>query len=281
VAGEKVLGKGNFGFVLLGKLKVDGGKGEVEVVVKRTHAANSEPARGADIYREAVMMLENQHPHLVLCYGLAMDTLPYQIVVEKCGKGSLEDYLKKEKGKLSEAQKLSWCAQAADGCAFLEANCVLHRDIAARNALLRGRLCHLKISDLGMAQKANRLGQYQGDVKKNVVPVRWAAPEVLDQALFSYKSDAFALGVLCWEVFHDGAKPWGSIGAAKVVELLRQGRRLTFAAESVAPSQIVALAAVAFLQEPAQRPTLASICQQLAPFNKSLPSTISHGDDDE
>ncbi len=37
------------------------------------------------------------------------------------------------------------------------------------------------------------------------IPVRWSAPEVLKNGLFSTKSDVFSFGVVMWEILEAGA----------------------------------------------------------------------------
>ncbi|KAF8367488.1 hypothetical protein PRIPAC_85317 [Pristionchus pacificus] len=39
------------------------------------------------------------------------------------------------------------------------------------------------------------------------LPIRWRAPECLQYASYSQKSDVWAFGVLCWEIYHAGRMP--------------------------------------------------------------------------
>ena len=55
------------------------------------------------------------------------------------------------------------------------------------------------------------------------VIVRWAAPEVLLESRYSSKSDVWALGVVVWEVFSQGALPFSSLTSAEDVAVFVVG----------------------------------------------------------
>ncbi len=69
------------------------------------------------------------------------------------------------------------CLQVLTGLQYLEANKIIHRDIAARNLLVEGQKDNwkVKVSDFGMARLVDK-GFYISS--RNVKPVRWCAPEV-------------------------------------------------------------------------------------------------------
>ena len=58
------------------------------------------------------------------------------------------------------------------------------------------------------------------------VPIRWMAPECVHHKKFSEASDAWAFGVLCWEVYSAGSIPYGELAPGKIVTFLAEGRRL-------------------------------------------------------
>ena len=58
-------------------------------------------------------------------------------------------------------------------------------------------------------------------------PIKWSPPEVLNYTRFSSKSDVWAFGVLCWEVFTCGDMPYGRSKNPEVVERVQRGQVLS------------------------------------------------------
>uniref|UniRef100_A0A8R1EES4 Protein kinase domain-containing protein n=2 Tax=Caenorhabditis japonica TaxID=281687 RepID=A0A8R1EES4_CAEJA len=124
--------------------------------------------------------------------------------MEMCPHGSLLSHLRKNKTKTLASERLRFCIESADGLAYLEKKSCLHRDIAARNCLL-SLTDQIKISDFGLSD--DKRTEMQDDTLGKV-PVKWLAPEVLQDKLYSLKSDVWAFGVLMWEIYADGADPY-------------------------------------------------------------------------
>lgn len=80
------------------------------------------------------------------------DATPLQITETSFLGGALLNYLRNNKGKVTQSQKLNFILEAAEGLAFLEHQKVVHRDIAARNCLLTEKN-EVKISDFGMSDE--------------------------------------------------------------------------------------------------------------------------------
>lgn len=197
----KKLGEGAFGEVCLAECEIGGHK--VEAAVKTMRCQMTRETRVA-FMKEARLMRKYSHPHIVRIIGLAIHAHPLMILMEICPHGSLLSYLRKNKGKISLTERLRFCIESADGLAYLEKKQCLHRDIAARNCLL-SLTDQIKISDFGLSDD-KRTEMHDDTLGK--VPVKWLAPEVMQDKLYSLKSDVWAYGVLMWEIYADGVDPY-------------------------------------------------------------------------
>ncbi|CAD6187957.1 unnamed protein product [Caenorhabditis auriculariae] len=194
------LGEGAFGEVFLAEY--ESGKAKQEVAVKTMRQEATRDAR-LKFMKEARLMRKYTHKHVVKILGVAVHEHPLMIVMEVCPNGSLLHHLRKNKGKVSSLEKLRFSVEAADGLAYLDRKACIHRDIAARNCLLSAKN-EVKISDFGMSD--DRVIVHDDTLDK--VPVKWLAPETLQEKIYSLKTDVWAFGVLVWEIYADGADPY-------------------------------------------------------------------------
>ena len=63
--------------------------------------------------------------------------------------------------------------------------------------------------------------------KNTPVPVRWLAPESICHNKFSVYSDIWAYGVLLWEIFSFGARPYAELSNVQVVKSILEGEMLS------------------------------------------------------
>ena len=83
---------------------------------------------------------------------------------------------------------------------------IVHRDLAARNILLTSNFDAV-VSDFGFARTLE--GQEDtGHTLSEVGPIRWMAPESLQQKTYSSKSDVWSWAVIVFEIFTKGEEPY-------------------------------------------------------------------------
>ncbi|KAK9685342.1 Protein tyrosine and serine/threonine kinase [Popillia japonica] len=164
----RILGKGNFGEVYLGRWK-DSKDVAVKTLKQGTMSTQA-------FLEEAAIMKKFRHNRLVALYGVCSKEEPIYIVQEYMRLGSLLDVLRKDQGKTLDFRDLIYiAAQIASGMKYLESKQLIHRDLAARNVLI-GDNNTAKISDFGLARVMDD-DQYQ--LKHNSrFPIKWTAPEV-------------------------------------------------------------------------------------------------------
>jgi predicted Ser/Thr protein kinase len=136
------------------------------------------------------------HPNLVQTFGVSLDGPNPCIVLEFCGGGSLDKLLEKKTGNNIDKRQIAM--KIAYGLLHLHQNNIVHRDLAARNILLANDGTP-KISDFGMS-RVIKDSAASGKTKATVIPLRWMAPENLQDRSYSIKSDVWSYGILVWEI---------------------------------------------------------------------------------
>ena len=89
---------------------------------------------------------------------------------------------------------------------FLSSRAIYHGDLACRNILLTEVLV-AKISDFGLSRRL--YDKLSSDVKRDDdLPIRWTAIEVLRMQQYTLYSDIWSFGIVLWEIFQLGKKPY-------------------------------------------------------------------------
>ena len=92
----------------------------------------------------------------------------------------------------------------ACGVLHLHLDHIIHRDIAARNALVDEFSLGVRVADFGMSRfLVHQLTQDEatsGFTQSHVGPLKWLAPESVLHHEYSEKTDSYAFGITMWEV---------------------------------------------------------------------------------
>ncbi|KAH7724954.1 TK/FER protein kinase [Aphelenchoides avenae] len=242
------LGEGAFGEVYLAEFKEE----EVAVKTMRGEATGDDRRK---FMKEARTMRKFKHRNVVKILGVAVHELPLMIVMEFCPGGSLLSYVRK-KPSLFQRNSGKFIFEASDGLAYLERERCIHRDIAARNCLLTAKQ-DVKISDFGMSEETAIT-----EDKLEKVPVKWLAPETLQQRKYSHKTDVWSYGILCWEVYADGAEPYpGLTNLQTRAKIVVQNYRMEMSKDT--PTAVAELVHSCWDKDPEKRPSFTQIARTL------------------
>jgi serine/threonine protein kinase len=288
------IGSGAFGIVWKAMLNERSltGRPEYQVAAKTLSSKGAQSMSAAidDLTIEAAVMAQLAgHRNLVSIIGVVTSGDPLILVLSYCDHGSLMGHLKKRAadGKVVPAtHKIDFGAQTSRGMEHLTGRHFIHRDLAARNVLLAsGRsisnlVC--KVADFGLT-RASRCADSAGDgdngreeyykSQHGTFPVRWTAPEAIEELRFTSASDVWSFGILLVEIIQDGAKPFPAIKSNPgVVQFTLGGKIHPRPLECGAGALVVKLYTTAckcFTYSPGARPSFSELAEMLESFEQS------------
>ncbi|KRZ21899.1 Insulin receptor [Trichinella pseudospiralis] len=212
---------------------------------------------------EASVMKKFNTAFVVKLYGVVSEGQPALVVMELMSNGNLRDYLRSRRPGSdgagpapSRVELYAWAAEIADGMAYLEAIRFCHRDLAARNCMVSASGC-CKIGDFGMARDVY-VKDYYRPRGRRLMPVRWMAPEALQDAKFTSKSDVWSYGVVLWEIATLASQPYAGLSNEQVFERVVERRQL-LARPNDCPPGFYELMRLCWSANPRDRPSFSEI----------------------
>ncbi|CAH8473451.1 unnamed protein product [Heterobilharzia americana] len=260
---KRTIGEGEFGKVCAGDFVILPENKLQLVAIKMLHPNVSDKTR-QDFLTEANTMSQLDHPNIVQLIGLVTKSEPKMIVIEFMENGSLDNYLRCSRSTLSMEQLLYMLRDIACGMNYLAHLNFVHRDLAARNILV-DKFNTCKVSDFGLTRKVG------SDTTEDAytftggkVPIRWTAPEAIMYRKFTISSDIWSFGIVAWELFSLGERPYWNWTNQAVIAMVEKGYRLPL--PNVCSSEIYQIMTECWDSNPEQRPNFNSICKQINIF---------------
>lgn len=210
---------------------------------------------------EAAQLLVLKHPNLIELYGICSTRAPMYTILEYMKHGCLTEYLQGEGQSLKFPQLIKMASQIASGMSYLEQHNTVHRDLAAKNVLVKENLV-CKVANFELAQNV-RGGEH-------LVPLgmdqsyKWAAPECILYDMFTIKSDVWSFGIVLYEIVTYGRSPYSGLTNTQVQELIRQGGRMS--RSMYCPEKLYDVMLNCWKEEPVNRPTFETLQWQLEDF---------------
>ncbi|CAL8352882.1 unnamed protein product [Gadus morhua 'NCC'] len=219
----KLLGQGVFGTVHKGIWIPEGDTVKLPVAIK-TISDRTGRQKFHEITDHMLSLGSLDHINVVRILGICPgDNL--QLVTPLSSQGSLLEHIKHRKNNLSPQRLLNWCVQIAKGMYYLEEHRMVHRNLAARNVLLKNDYM-VQISDYGIADLLypDEKKYFYNEVK---TPIKWMALESILFRRYTHQSDVWSYGVTVWEMMSYGTEPYPAMRPQEVPDLLEKGERLS------------------------------------------------------
>ncbi|KAB1199879.1 Cysteine-rich receptor-like protein kinase 10 [Morella rubra] len=278
---DNKLGTGGFGEVYKGIFP----NGQ-EVAVKRLSRSSGQ---GTDEFiNEVKVIAKLQHRNLVKLLGFCLEGEEKILIYEFVRNKSLDCFLfdAEKQSLLNWARRYNIIGGIARGILYLHEDSrfkIIHRDLKASNILLDGEM-NPKISDFGVS-KMFEIDQTHGNTKRIVGTYGYMAPEYAIYGQFSAKTDVYSFGVLTLEIltgrknsffFQTDNAPdlrsyaWKHWTNGTPMELLDPSLKDSNSSDEVLRCIHIGLLCVQ--ENPADRPTMASIVLMLNSYTITLPA---------
>ncbi|XP_007898221.1 tyrosine-protein kinase SYK isoform X2 [Callorhinchus milii] len=259
---EKELGSGNFGTVKKGIYKMR--KKDISVAVKVLKS--NDPAVKDELMKEAHFMHQLDNPYIVRMIGIC-ERECLMLVMELAEQGQLNKFLQAHKDVITITNVVELVHQVSMGMRYLEEKNYVHRDLAARNVLLVTQH-YAKISDFGLSKAINAEENYYKAKTTGKWPLKWYAPESINFSKFSSKSDVWSFGVMMWEAFTFGQKPYKGKKIQEVLPMLENNERLESPARC--PPEMYELMKDCWTLNAADRPGFVTVEHRLRDFHYTI-----------
>ncbi|EGD75115.1 TK protein kinase [Salpingoeca rosetta] len=263
------VGSGEFGEVYHAAIKFDPAKPEeVDCAVKTLREGSTRDDQ-IEFLKEAAIMCQFNHPNVIGLLGVVLDKTPNMIVTELMPHGSLLSYLQKHTDTPLTRQ-LQMSLDVALGMSYLSKKGFVHRDLAARNILVANDLT-CKVADFGLSKEIDDSSDYFIS-EGGKVPIKWTAPEAIQQRKYTSSSDVWSFGVVMWEIMAFGEKPYGTMNNFEVVRKVEEGYRMDAPANCPAP--VHTLMHMCWELDRRQRPTFEAIVDMLEKMTREATNNV-------
>ncbi|CAJ0951636.1 unnamed protein product, partial [Mesorhabditis belari] len=230
---------------------------------------------------------ENVLRLLGCCTGVG----PLLVVLELCPHGNLRDFLRAHRPRedseptsphstafpgdyleprkprerilidpLTQRHLVDFAYQVSNGMLFLSSKQIIHRDLAARNVLVAEDFA-MKISDFGLSRNTSSSKDYYRKRGNGRLPIKWMAPEALEEHMYTTESDVWSFGILLWEIMTLGGTPYPTIQMHHLYDRLKEGYRME--SPHNCPQEIYNVMLGCWQDVRERRPSFSTICDYL------------------
>ncbi|XP_028783303.1 serine/threonine-protein kinase STY8-like [Neltuma alba] len=247
---ENKVGSGSFGDLYKGTYCSQ----IVAIKVLKPERTNTDMLR--EFAQEVYIMRKIRHRNVVQFIGACTRPPTLCIVTEFMSRGSLYDFLHKQRGVFKLPSLLKVAIDVSKGMSYLHQNNIIHRDLKTANLLMDENEV-VKVADFGVA----RVKIESGVMTAETGTYRWMAPEVIEHKPYDQKADVFSFGITLWELL-TGELPYSYLTPLQAaVGVVQKGLRPTIP-RSIHP-RLSELLQRCWQQDPKDRPEFSEIIEIL------------------
>ncbi|KAI3650631.1 hypothetical protein MP228_004112 [Amoeboaphelidium protococcarum] len=189
----KVLGKGNYGKVMLATYKDGDGRYFAVKIIKKSSLIDDEALD--HILSENRVLQQLSHPFLVKLYCSFQTADRLYFVMEYISGGELFFHIGREK-RFSEERVRFYAGEIVLALQYLHSKGIVYRDLKLENILIDSE-GHVKITDFGLVKE----GIGYGDTTSTFCGTpEYLSPEILEDENYGKDVDWWALGVVLYEL---------------------------------------------------------------------------------
>ncbi|XP_019421295.1 PREDICTED: serine/threonine-protein kinase STY17-like isoform X1 [Lupinus angustifolius] len=224
--------------------------------------------------QEVYIMRKIRHKNVVQFIGACTRPPNLCIVTEFMSRGSLYDYLHKQRGVFKLQSLLKIAIDVSKGMNYLHQNNIIHRDLKTANLLMDENEL-VKVADFGVA----RVQTQSGVMTAETGTYRWMAPEVIEHKPYDQKADVFSFGISLWELL-TGELPYSHLTPLQAaVGVVQKGLRPTIPKNTHA--RLSELLQCCWKQDPMERPNFAEIIEILRQITNEVNDGKTDGQKDK
>lgn len=241
------------------------------VAVKRLHDGSSTAEDLAQLRREAMLLSELDHPHIVRVLEVLPDGEGIAIAMQYAPGGSLEALLAERK-RLTPGEVVAIAVPIAGALGSAHRKRILHLDVKPANILFTSDGEPL-LGDFGVARTLGRLTAVLGGQSHIAGTAHYIAPELLDGATPDDRSDVYSLGVVCYEAL-TGGRPFDAVLPLAVLRAADAGRHVPLTERPDIPAALAEIIERAISRDPGHR--FATAGDLAAALRAALPAGDVH-----
>ncbi|CAL0314495.1 unnamed protein product [Lupinus luteus] len=220
--------------------------------------------------QEVYIMRKIRHKNVVQFIGACTRPPNLCIVTEFMSRGSLYDYLHKQRGVFKLPSLLKVAIDVSKGMNYLHQNNIIHRDLKTANLLMDENEL-VKVADFGVA----RVQTQSGVMTAETGTYRWMAPEVIEHKPYDQKADVFSFGISLWELL-TRELPYSHLTPLQAaVGVVQKGLRPTIPKNT--HPRLSGLLHRCWQQDPVERPNFSEIIEILQQLTKEVNDAKTDG----